>query len=273
MKKIIITVAPVAASTPEKVDNPLTPEAIARDVVAAAKAGASIVHLHVRDRQGNLTEDLSIFSKTLSLIRDESDIIIQGSTGGVSRLSLEERCTALEDSRVEMASLNMGSVNFDEGVFINTLPEIRYWARRMKEKGVHPEMEVFEGGMINNAQMLIGEGQIPAGSSYAFTFGMVGAVPATVRDLYHLQDLLPPGALWNFIHHGHQDFSLFAAALGMGASGARVGFEDSIYYAPGRFVKTNAELVQKLAALVRDIGYEVATPDEARQILGIHRTF
>jgi 3-keto-5-aminohexanoate cleavage enzyme len=111
MRKIIVTIAPVAGKTPEAVVVPLDPSEIANDVISSAEAGAGMVHLHVRDKEGQISEDLSIFSKTLDYIREKSDIVIQGSTGGFSSLSREEKCMAINDTRVEVASLNMGSVN------------------------------------------------------------------------------------------------------------------------------------------------------------------
>jgi len=123
---------PCRESIPAECNNPLSPDEIAEDVTNYAKAGAGMVHLHVRDQIGEQTFDLSVFRKTLDRIISKSDIIIQDSTGGISTLSLEERCVCLDESRVEVASLNMGSVNFGETVYINTLPDIRFWARKMK---------------------------------------------------------------------------------------------------------------------------------------------
>src|SRR5512134_2420782 len=130
-RKVIVAVAPVGRSVELPSLNPLTPEEVANQVTGCAKAGASMVHLHVRDKEGKQTEKLEEFSKTLDLIRQKSDIVIQGSTGGLSTLTLEERCVSLNDPKVEVASLNMGSVNFGEDVYINRMPDIRYWARRM----------------------------------------------------------------------------------------------------------------------------------------------
>ena len=156
-RKIIVAVAPVSHHIDPEAPGPITPEEIADEVSKCTEAGAGTVHLHVRDRQANQTEDLVVFSETLDLIRAASDIVIQGSTGGLSSLSLEERCVALNDPRVETASLNMGSVNFDEDVYINRLPDIRYWARRMEETNVIPELEVFEAGMIPVIEQLATE--------------------------------------------------------------------------------------------------------------------
>lgn len=228
-----------------------------------------MVHLHVRDSQGVQAADITEFSKTLDLIREESDIIIQGSTGGVSDLSLEERCTALNDPRVEVASLNMGSANFDEGVYINTLPDIRYWARRMKETEVIPELEIFEAGMVNNVEILRAESVLQGPFNYAFCTGFKGALPASADNICFLRSIIPSGTLWGVLHHGMDDLSLLAAAVGMEASFVRVGFEDSVYWAPGKMATRNVDLVERIVSLIRQMGIEIATPSEARELLGV----
>lgn len=269
MRKIIISVAPVASKDPGVTRNPLSPEEIAADVLACAKAGASQVHLHVRDREGKPTQNLTEFSRTIDMIRKGSDIIIQGSTGGVFDLSLADRCVSLNDPRVEVGTLNMGSANFGDGVYVNTLPDIRYWAGRMRENSVKPELEIFEAGMINNTLIIAAEKHIEPPFMYAFCLGFRGALPASADNLQFLKGLLPAGAIWGMVHEKMTDFSLLAAAVAMGASFIRVGFEDSIFYAPGRVAKTNAELVEKIAGVVREIGCEVADPAEARRIIGL----
>lgn len=270
-RKIIVAVAPVGKAVEAPAINPLTPEEVAQEVVGCALAGAAMVHLHVRDSQGEQTEDISDFSKTLDLIRESSDIIIQGSTGGLSSLTLEERCVSVTDPRVEVASLNMGSVNFGEEVYINRLPDIRYWADRMASNNVVPEMEIFEAGMVAASQMLIEEGTIKSPYYYNFALGAHWAAPADPGSLSYLSSLLPAGIPWSVVHDGMQDFALLATAIGLGASGVRVGFEDSGQYAPGKIAATNVQLVEKIVSLVRRIGYEVATPDEARDMLGVNR--
>jgi 3-keto-5-aminohexanoate cleavage enzyme len=264
-------VAPVGKDIKPPSINPLTPEEVSREVIDCTNAGASFVHLHVRDDQGNQTEDLTQFSRTLDLIRESSDIIIQGSTGGLSELSLEERCVALNDPRVEVASLNMGSVNFSEDVYINRLPDIRYWARRMEAAGIIPELEIFEAGMLTAVAKLVEEKVLKPPFTYGFPLGFHYALPADPNSLFFLKSSLPVQAPWGVVHEGMQDFSLLATALGMGAAAVRVGFEDSVYYAPGKAVVTNAELVEKIVSLIRQIGYEVATASEARDLLGLER--
>lgn len=269
MRKIIIAVAPVAQTPQTQVKNPLTPEEVAAEVIGCAKAGASMVHLHPRDREGKPTGDLTEFTRTIDLIREESEIIIQGSTGGLSTLSLEERCVAVNEPRVELASLNMGSANFDDGVYINTLPDIRYWAGRMKENNVLPELEIFEAGMINNTLVIAEEGYLEPPFAFAFCLGFHGCLPANAYNLQFLAGMVPSGSTWGLIHHGMTDLSLLATAVGMGADFIRVGYEDSIYYAPGKVGRTNTELVEKVVALVKQMGLEIASPQEARAMLGL----
>ncbi|MDX2499253.1 MAG: 3-keto-5-aminohexanoate cleavage protein [Deltaproteobacteria bacterium] len=266
--KIIVALAPVGREVKPPSVNPLTAEAVAREVNECARAGASMVHLHVRDSQGEQTEDITVFSKTLDLIRESSDLIIQGSTGGLTTLTLEERCVSVTDPRVEVASLNMGSVNFGEDVYINRVPDIRYWAGRMAENQVVPEMEIFEAGMVAAAKMLIKEGTLKPPYYFNSALGAHWAAPADPRSLSYLLSLLPAGVPWSVVHDDMQDFSLLATAIGLGASMIRVGFEDSVVYAPGKIARTNVELVEKVVSLVHQIGFETATPDEARGILG-----
>ena len=270
-RKIIVAVAPVGKDIETPSINPLTPEDVAREVIDCTHAGASFVHLHVRDDKGNQTEDLTRFSRTLDLIRDASDIIIQGSTGGLSELSLEERCVALNDPRVEVASLNMGSVNFSEEVYINRLPDIRYWARRMEETNVIPELEIFEAGMLTAVAKLMEEKVLKPPLAFGFCLGFHWALPADPNSLFFLRSSLTEPASWGVVHDSMQDFSLLATAIGMGAAAIRVGFEDSVYYAPGKAAATNVVLVEKIVSLVHQIGYEVATPSDARELLGLKK--
>jgi len=268
-RKIIIAVAPVGREINLPSTNPLSPQAVADEVVACSQAGAAMVHLHVRDHKGIQTAELKDFARTLDLICQASDIIIQGSTGGLSDLTLEERCVALNDPRVEAASLNMGSVNFGETVYINTLPDIRYWAGRMAETGVVPELEIFEAGMLPVCRQLAQEGVIRPPYSINFCLGAHWAMPADPRSLFFLTTMMQDTAPWGIIQDGMPDLSLLAAAIAMGATVIRVGFEDSVYYAPGRAARSNVELVQHAAALVRSTGFEIATAEEARKMLAI----
>jgi len=269
-RKILVAVAPVGKAIEPPSTNPITPQAVAEEVIACTQAGASMVHLHVRDQKGEQTEDLTDFSATLDYIRESSDIIIQGSTGGLTSLTLEQRCVALNDPRTEVASLNMGSINFGEDVYINRLPDIRYWAQRMAETRVVPELEIFAAGMLPTTMKLVEEKALKPPYSMNFCLGFHWALPADVETLFFMKTILPePNVTWGVIHDGMEDFRLLATAIGMGASMVRVGFEDSVFYAPGKVAETNAELVERIVSLIRRMGCEVATCEEARQMLEI----
>jgi 3-keto-5-aminohexanoate cleavage enzyme len=228
--------------------------------------------MHVRNQEGEQTEDLKDFSATLDLIRKDSNIVIQGSTGGLTDLTLEERCVALDDARVELASLNMGSINFSEDVYVNRMPDIRYWACRMEETRVVPELEIFAVGMLPAYMELVEEGVLKPPYSIGFILGVPWALPANPETLFFMKTLLPEKNVpWGVVHAGMHDFTLLAVAIGMGASLVRVGFEDSVFYAPGKVARKNAELVEKIVSLIHQMGCQVATCDEAREILGVLR--
>ena len=159
--------------------------------------------------------------------------------------------------------------NFSEDVYINKLPDIRYWARRMEAAGIIPELEIFEAGMLTGVAKLLDERVIKPPFTYGFPLGFHWALPADPNSLFFLKSSLPVPAPWGVVHESMQDFSLLATALGMGAAAIRVGFEDSVYYAPGKAAATNAELVTKIVSLIHLIGYDVATPAETREMLGI----
>lgn len=272
-RKIIVAVAPVAhmeKTIPQGVKNPVLPQDIAEQVIACAKAGASMVHLHVRDTKGEQVGDLQTFSHTIDLIRQQSPIVIQGSTGGKSALSLESRSVSVDEPRVQMASLNMGSTNFGDGVYINTWNDIRYWAEKMKKNKVVPELEVFDLSMINAITTLHEEGTLLAPLHFNFSLGFTGALSATADNLFRVKQALPPESSWSLIHEGMQDFSLLGVAIGCGASGIRVGYEDGFSIRAGQY-STNVELVKHAVSLVRAMGCEVATPEEAKTMLGIMR--
>jgi len=275
-RKVVVTVAPVChvgKPVPAGCYNPLTPQAIAEDVANCAKAGAAMVHLHVRDLKGEPTFELGTFSDTLELIAARTDLVIQGSTGGMSSLTLEERCVCLDVPKVEVASLNMGSVNFGESVYINTLPDIRFWAGRMKEKKVVPEMEIFDLSMVETCSKLANEGVLKRPMHYNFCLGsgLASNLSATPRNLGYMVSLIEVGSHWGLNHDQMPDFTMLACALSMGASVIRVGFEDSFYYEPGKTAATNAVLIEKLVALIRSLGLEPAAPAESRNILGLDK--
>lgn len=269
MAKTIITVAPVGAeATREGNPNlPLTPEEIVQATVEAWQEGASIVHLHVRDSRGEPSHDKEIFRKVIAGIKKTCDIIIQVSTGGGVGMSPEERSGPLE-LEPEMATLTTGTVNFGPDVFMNPYPLIVAFAGRMKERGIKPEIEVFDNGMLDTALVLVKKGIISLPLHFDFVLGVPGAMAPTARNLVHLVDGIPEGCTWSVAGIGRHELSLGTMALAMGGH-VRVGFEDNLYYEKGAPAKSNAQLVERIARLGRELGRPPATPTEARQILGI----
>ncbi len=270
MRKVMISVAPVAAT-----DILNNPKAIARDVADCYRHGAAMVHLHCRDLNGRLTPDLSLLEETVAYIREMCpDIIIEISTGGVSDLTIEERCQPCYPKWVECNSLNVGSVNLGTAVYQNPILDVEYCVQKIKENGKIPEIEVFELGMINTCRELDEKFNFVKPVLFALVFGHAGEMPATVPALRHMMDALaenfPAGSyLWGYTQARRQDWEMVKVALDMGASTVRIGFEDSNLIAPGVPVATNAELIAKLSDVIKSKGMMPMTPAEARALLKI----
>jgi len=267
--KLLITVAPsipptMAAQVPGL---DLSPEGIAAEVVRAANAGANVVHLHVWDKYGQPTMELAAFERTLRLIRAGCDIVIEGSTGGVNTLTAAQRCISLQ-ADVELASLNPGSVNYDKGVYVNSPEDIAYWAQEMRRRRIKPDIAIFEAGMIANALSLAEQGWIERPMLFGFVLGQKGALPATPKNLLFLNETIPAGAHWGVVGHGGSDLRMAALALAVGGH-VRAGFEDNPFYRPGELATSNAQLIERLVRIAREVGREPATPAEARQFLGL----
>lgn len=279
-RKVVIAVAPAARHGDEKAEHKgtrqpflsvMTPEEIAQDVIQCAKHGATLVHMHVRDEKGHLTEDLTQFIRTISLIKQACDVVIEGSTGGVSELSAEERSGVLSIPEVQVAAINMGSVNLGEAAFVNEPDDIRMWMKMIIQRKVVPIMECFEPGMLHTVDTLLAEGILKPPFIFGIPLGFSGTQPARTANMQLMVDLMPRDAVWYYQQHGMTDLSMISASIAAGAKIVRVGFEDSIYYAPGRIAGSNAELVERLAQVIRAIGYDVATPNEARMILQVQK--
>lgn len=272
-RKIVVAVAPVAHMEkviPSGITNPISPQEISREVIDCWNAGASLVHLHVRDETGKQVANLATFSRTIDMIRSSADIILQGSTGGMSSLSLEERSASVNEPRVQMASLNMGSTNFGDDVYINTWNDIRYWAHKMRRNKVVPELEVFDLSMIETIIHLSNEGTLETPLHINFSLGFKGALSASPDNLFRLKQTLPENASWSMLHEGMIDFSLLGVAIGCGAKGIRVGYEDGFYLRGGELA-SNPKLVEHAVMLIRQMGCEVASVQEAYEMLGIKK--
>ena len=262
--KVMINVAPVAATCKD-----IIPEAIAADVLECYKNGAAMVHLHVRAKDGSLTPDTSLLEETLKLIRKDSDIIIEVSTGGISDLTIEERCAPVPLPLVEACSLNVGSTNLGKGVYVNRPEDVEYCVQQLLKYKKIPEVETFEIGHTNTMFELMQKYDFVKPLLFSVVLGHKGEAPATPKALAMMIDMIPEGAVWGITHSGRKDMGIFAAALGMGAKTVRVGFEDSNYLDPNTQVATNAPLVKKAADLIRAMDKEVMTPAEARAFFKI----
>ena len=261
MRKIIISVAPSPGPAP------IDPDLLAEDLASCIKEGASVCHLHCKNKAGKLTEDISFFSSCFDKIRSRGDIIVQASTGGISDMNIKQRCNPLEYPFVETASLNGGTTNLGEYVYINSFDDIRYCAHKCFAKKIVSEIEVFDIGMINNIQLMRQEQPFREPILFNLVFGHKGGLPPTIEALTAFRSFLPPDSLWGVTHFGRDNWTFLAAAIAMGASLVRIGFEDSHWLEGDVNADYNHQLVARLASLIKVMGLEVATPDQAREII------
>ena len=267
--KLIITIA-TTGSVPTREMNPhlpVTPEQIAETAALCREAGASVIHIHARDTDGRPTLDPQVFSRIHRLVSERTDLIVQISTGGRAGTDAEARAAATRLLRPEMASLTTGSMNFPDRVYANPFEVIEFLATTMADSGTKPEMEIFEPGMIANAQKLVEKGLATEPLHFDFVLGNRGSLPASARNLIFLSETIPPGSTWTVAGIGRWQLPMAVLAIVMGGH-VRVGLEDNLYYHKG-VLATNQQLVARVARVAAEVGRPVATPDEARQILGL----
>ena len=262
-RKIIISLAPVKAGEP--VDR----AALAEDVARSAALGASMCHLHCRRPDGSLTPDTAEFIATFEEILARTDVVVQASTGGISDMTIRERCHPLDYWRVESASLNGGSTNLNGSLYVNTDSDIDYCARRCYEQGIIPEIEVFDIGMIYNIQRSAQTQPYRRPIFYNLVFGHRGGMQPDTTCLTGFRSAVPADARWGVTHYGRDNWDFLAGAMALGADVVRIGFEDSAYLVPGQYAQYNWQVVERLVRLIRAMGLEPATPTEARRIMGI----
>jgi len=265
---LIVTVAPVGAEVmPDQTPYlPVTPSQLGETARAIRAAGASVVHVHCRNDDGSNTHDVARFADAYAAIRAASDLVVQFSTGGAIGMTPEERAAPLA-LRPEMATLTCGSVNFGDDVFENSFPIMRGIAAQIAEHGVVPELEVFDLGHLSNARRLAAEGAIRLPAHVDFVLGVPGGLDASVEHLVDCVRALPPGCTWSVAGIGRMQLPLATAAIAMGGH-VRVGLEDNLYYSKGRLAR-NDELVARVVRIAGELGRPVATPDQARAILGV----
>ena len=271
MEKLIITAA-ICGAEVLKEHNPAVPytiEELVREAKSAYDAGASIIHLHVRWDDGTPTQDKGRFKEAIDAIKKEiPDIIIQPSTGGAVGMTDDERLQPTE-LKPEMATLDCGTLNFGgDEIFINTENTIKYFGKRMIELGIKPEIEVFDKSMIDMALRLHKRGFIQSPMHFDFVMGVNGGITGELRAFVFLRESIPADATYTVAGIGRFEFPLAVAAIIDGGH-VRVGFEDNVYLSKGVLAKSNGELVEKVVRLAKEFGREIATPAEAREILGL----
>lgn len=268
--KVIITIAPTG-NVPTKEMNPnlpVTPQEIVDQIYECWKEGAAVAHIHTRDKEGKPTSDVNVNKEILELLAEKKDcdIITQLSTGGRAGKSYLERgqmiCLA-----PEMASLSTGSSNFPTKANLNDPETIAYLAGEMRKYGVKPEIEVFDTAMLHNAVQLAKKGIIDLPMQINLVLGVPGSQPATVKQLFFLYESLPEGVTWTVSAIGKDHVELSTMAMVLGGS-VRVGLEDNIFMSKG-VLASNVALVRRIKNIALAMGKEIATPEEARQILGL----
>ncbi len=248
---------------------PYTPEEIAEEARRCRESGAAMVHVHGRKDDGAPTQDRETFGEILRLIRERSDVLVQFSTGGAVGMGVEERIEGL-DHCPDMATLTTGTVNFGEEVFMNDLPTIRTIAERLKEKGVRPEVEIFDTGMVDTALRLIKEGLLEPPLHFDFVLGVQGGMSARIESLDFLIGMLPEGSTWSVAGMGRHELPLAKAAIDRGGH-VRVGLEDNIYISKGVLARGSWELVDAVVDYAEQAGRPIATPSEAAELLQLTR--
>jgi uncharacterized protein (DUF849 family) len=280
---------------------PIRPKQIYEEALRCADAGAAIVHIHARDpRTGEPSSQLELFEEILTNIKQKSDVIICVTTGGNPSMSLQERMSVLPRFKPEMATLNMGTMNYGlhfiaesyernekefkyewekpylestrDSVFKNTFLDLDYILRSMDEHQVKPECEIYDLGMIYNTSYLVREGKLRKPLQVQFVLGVLGGARADLGVLQTLktisdQEFGEKEYSWSAVGAGYpQEFYIGALAVLMGGN-VRVGMEDNLRLDKKNYAKSNAELVEKMIRIARTLDKEIATPEEARQML------
>jgi uncharacterized protein (DUF849 family) len=275
MGKLIITAALCGAGTSKAQTPhvPVTPDEIAADSVACVKAGASVLHIHVRDKDGVNTMDTDVFIETIGKVRaalaaESLDAVLNLTTSG-SKFSDELRMGHLPVLKPEMCSYDPGTMNWANSyVFLNTPAFLEKLGNYVQELDIKPELEIFDGGMIGNINYYIKKGVLKTPCHVQFVLGVTGGMPGDADALSYLLPKIPKGSTWSVTGIGRSHMPCMLIGLAEGCDGLRVGLEDNIFYEKG-VLATNAQLVARAAELGRLAGREIANAAEARAILGV----
>ena len=269
MQKLIITAALTGAEVTREQQPalPVTPQEIAIAAEECAKAGASIVHLHAREADGTPTQDRETYREIIAAIRERCDVIVQVSTGGAVGMTSTERLAPVT-LKPEMATLSMGTVNFGDDVFMNHPADMETFLHAMQQHGVKPEFEIFDTGMITTLNRWLKKGLLQGPQHVDFVLGIPGGMAGTPQALMYLVEQLPPDTTWTVAGIGSAQLPLGTLAILLGGH-VRVGFEDNVYYRKGELASSNAQLVSRIARISDELNRPVATPAQARAILGL----
>ena len=270
--KVIVTAALTDAVTTKK-DNPnlpTQPEEIAASALACCDAGASAVHIHVRDDNDAASMRFDKFAETVRLIRDAgSPLVLNLTSSGGQGFSWEERIRPFRELKPELASFDAGTMNWlNSVVFMNEPEFLELCGKEMIAAGVKPEIEIFDIGMLNTAKYYIRKGIIQEPAHFQLCLGAAGGMEATTENLLYLVNHLPEKCTWSAFGIGKGANEIMMAALALGGN-VRVGLEDNVYYNKGQLAESNQQFVARVKRIVEELGKTVATPDEARQILGV----
>lgn len=266
---VILTAAIVGAEV-TRIDTPylpITAAEIAQEAKRCGDAGASVIHLHVRDAAGGASQDGKLFRDAIDAIRATTDAVIQVSTGGAVGMSIDERAQPLDQSP-DMATLNCGTLNFGDDVFVNTRPQIRDLLGRIRGAGLVPELECYEVGHLDEALALHAEGLLLAPLHFQFVLGIRGGIGAREDTLRYLISQVPAGASWGAAAVGRHQRPMTELAMRLGGH-ARVGLEDNIYLEKGVLAEGSAPLVERAASYARALGRTPVGPARARELLGL----
>lgn len=302
MAKVIVTAAITGSlHTPSMSPYlPITPDQIADNAIGACEAGASMVHIHVRDPEtGRPTSDVNLYRQVLAKIKSKCDVIAGVTTGGGAGMTIEERLKVVTSLKPELASFNAGTISFslheipeqakikewkfdweepylrgtEDFIFANTFKTMKEYAQTFEECGTKPEGEIWDSAYIGNVDYLVRKGYIKTKPVWmTFVLGPLGCPPPTPQALMYLYETAKryfgDSFTWQVLAIGRYQLPMCAMALAMGGN-VRVGMEDSLYAGKGVFAQSNADQVEKIVHIAKELSLEIATPDEARQILGL----
>jgi len=268
--RVVVTCAVVGAEVTREQSPavPYLPEEIARAAVEAWREGAAVVHLHARHPDGRPSQRPEHFREIVDRIRAAGcDAVLQCSTGGAVGMGVDERLGSLVDG-AEVATLNLGTMNFGDDVFVNARPDIVRIASRIRERGLVPECEVYDAGMLETLRWLREKGHLQLPYAVQLVVGVPGGMAGTERNLRFLVEGLPEPRPWGVAGIGRAEMPMAELAIRLGGH-VRVGLEDNIYYRRGELATGNAQLVERVVRLAAELDRPVAVPAQARELLGL----